>query len=579
MADNASNGGDEGLAGRSKLIEAIYRVALEPNGYDDFMEHWDQHIAGATGKLEELQKSSDGEGSEPDLANHFTIGFRLLEEMGRGSPATFFGNQDDVSKRARFLLDLQGRVAWYNGAAGRQFGLERQSHINSLPLDDHGRDLLARMLKRLGETPEPSVPPAVVRLDAENGQTSVFMTARAIHDRDGQSMVLLEDSAHVWPAGMDSLLSDAFRFSPTEVDITRSLIEGQDATEIAAARGSAVATVRTQIKKLLSKTSAKSQVELVRLITALIPVAARDRSDEDADGVTLGRFWISGRSMPVFRFGPPKGRPVIFIHGMLDGCGMPEALIDGLHRENLLMVAPVRPCFGEAADDGGPIETAPQRFASDLAELCDQLDLSGCILLGHMAGSVYAFAAAAELGARALGILNVSGGVPILSNAQFNVISRRQRLVAYTAKYAPSVLPFILRAGIRQLDYGGESSFMQALYETAPIDMETLSDPEAHELVKDGYHFTVAQGYRGFEIDSYHVVRNWTGLVEATQQPVTLVHGIHDQVVDIASVRNFSDRYADRVTLVEAPESGQLVFYRQPDLIITAISDFFDRLA
>ena len=264
-----------------------------------------------------------------------------------------------------------------------------------------------------------------------------------------------------------------------------------------------------------------------------------------------------------------------FIHGMLDGHGVTARCEKSLKQRNIRLIAPTRPNFGGSEPDGGP-KGAPDRFARDLEAILDTLGIERCPLFGHMAGSVYAFAAAVHLGERVTGILNVSGGVPILSRRQFAVMTPRQRIVAYTARYTPTLLPVILRAGIALLDSGGDHAFMKALYEATPVDYRVAIRPDVFAILSGGYRFTVRQGHGAFEIDSRQVTTDWSHYVEASTVPVTLVHGRHDPVVRIGTVRDFAARYPQRTRLVEVEDEGQLLFYARPDIVLDALARFID---
>ena len=186
-----------------------------------------------------------------------------------------------------------------------------------------------------------------------------------------------------------------------------------------------------------------------------------------------------------------------------------------------------------------------------------------------MAGSVYAFAAAQVCEPR--GIVCVSGGVPITSRKQISAMTRRQRLVAFTALHAPNMLPYVLRAGIHQLKSGGDKRFLTSLYENAPVDFKVTQDPEIRRLILDGYQFTVRQGHRAFEIDSHQVVRDWSHLTTGSDAPVHLIHGAHDSVVTVDSVREFSRSLGRRAELTVLDEAGQLLFYQSPRVVLDAI--------
>ena len=152
-------------------------------------------------------------------------------------------------------------------------------------------------------------------------------------------------------------------------------------------------------------------------------------------------------------------------------------------------------------------------------------------------------------------------------------MSSRQRVVAWTARFAPALLPTILRAGIAQIDAGGEENFMEALYAESPLDRVTLENPSIRAAVTAGYHFAVAQGHRAFDVDSVHVTRNWSEFVEGVSQPVTLIHGRHDPVVSIESVRNFTGRY-ENFSLLELESCGQLALFQEPETIFQTLAGF-----
>jgi len=132
-------------------------------------------------------------------------------------------------------------------------------------------------------------------------------------------------------------------------------------------------------------------------------------------------------------------------------------------------------------------------------------------------------------------------------------------------------LPFILRAGISQINSGGTDAFMRSLYLNSPLDMKLLENPEVRGLIQHGYRFATHQGHHAFEIDSYHVVRDWRHLVAATDLPVHLVHGVHDPVVSLESVQDFAASLGARAMLDAVEGAGQLVMHQSPDPILDAM--------
>lgn len=544
----------------SALIQAVYHITLEPQAYDEFMELWSDHVEAALAKLSDLQAQTDL--TDPEIAGHFATAFAILEELGRRS-----AEKPRSGRGPRMLVDGAGWVVWFNGAAAERFGLGRTARLDDLAPFLRDPEADAERLAALAAA-QPNGARQLLRL-----ADGAHLIARPIVERDGTRLTLIEPLMPDWSDEAETMLRSSFGLSATETAVSRALAEGRTVAEIAAERGVSVLTVRTQIKHILAKTGVAGQSDLIRLVLAILRAV-----DQEMPAPLLlaesGRSLRarSGRDIPVAFYGPRTGRPVLFLHGMLDGCDTTPAIDEALDRHRLRLIAPVRPGFGTAPLDDAPIADAPDRLAADIETLLDSLRIEATVLLGHMAGAVYAFAAAARLGGRVRGLVNVSGAVPITSTDQFATMSRRQRLVAYTARYAPGALAFVLRAGIRQLDHDGERAFMTALYERSPPDLAAIADPAVFDTIRRGYRFTVAQGHRAFEIDSYHVVRDWSASVARSTAPVALLHGRDDPVVSCASVEGFARRLGPRATLEVIEGCGQLVLYTHPDRVAARLA-------
>ena len=260
---------------------------------------------------------------------------------------------------------------------------------------------------------------------------------------------------------------------------------------------------------------------------------------------------------------------------MLDGVAVTPRILQALNRHKVQFISPIRPNFGMAESEPD-VEDIPNIFSRQLVEIVAELKLKKFILLGHMSGCLFSFTAAKLMPEKEIGIVNISGGVPILSTKQFSKQSPRQKAFAYTARYAPAILPALMKAGIAQIDIAGPQSLMHDMYLEGSVDKEVIKDPDIANVIMDGYRFAVAQGYKGFQGDAYHVTRNWSAFVRGTTKPVLLLHGAHDQVVTIDSVEQFAKREG---LLFEAyPDDGQLVLYQKPNEILARIAKFYDDL-
>ena len=575
---------DEATPKQSQLIESIYRIALEPQTYDVFMDHWDAFIQNRLSALDVL-RNEVGTLQTSEVSTHFEIAERLLEQTRAVGKAQSLASAGKVSSGAdpQFLIDGSGTIVWSNAAAARIFRLARTTHFDDLGLPNRYRTALAERIANLCTTSEHGDPPLIFQMLATDSSDGfavgdvVHLQAQRLHEKLDSDLLMVGTLVAHWPPSMPSLLTTTYGLSLSECEICELLSRALRPSEVASYRKSSIATVRTQIKSLLMKTGCGSQTELVRLLHLLMRVAESHGPSQPAKPISQGKMTTllldSGILMPVEMHGPHDGKPVIFLHGMLDGASLTLQMREALATRGFRFICPTRPWFGDAEPDFGPMETAPSRVGDNLAEMCIKLGLRDAIVFGHMAGSVYAFASARAAPKHIRAIVNVAGGVPIVSRSQFAAMSHRQRVVAYTARYTPRLLPFVVRAGISQINSGGTEQFMQSLYTNSPEDMEVLADPEVRRVVLEGYRFATRQGHSAFEIDSYQVVRDWSHLVTGSNVPVRLIHGAHDPVVSIQSVRDFAARLGNRATLNIFETAGQLMLHQSPNRILDIVNE------
>lgn len=559
---------------RPDLIDVLYGSTVDPHRYDELMACWQMH-------LDEALSASDAEAAatvgKDEIERHFNRAFSILERFGRqGAEAPSFRVLVEGESRPAILIEPSGRIVAANTRACTLFGISSGDEIDRLSLEATGLANIRKAMARLADEPPGRLLTVTRIMCPEDGSIPIVALNRAPANEDDRPLALLSVADIEWSERIGELIRQVFGLTATECEIARGIIAGMSAERIAALRGRSEQTVRTQVKAVLRKLEVKTQAELVRMVAGLMQM--------DVAPKLQGRTAVAGedsrttlmvdgaRLLDVTIIGPSHGRPVLFIHGMLDGHGVTKAARASIERRGIRMICPTRPNFGRSGPDGDAGK-APERFAADLAVVMDHFGIAACPVVGHMAGAVYAFAAAAVLGPRITRIVCVSGGVPIVSTAQFAMMSPRQRIVAHTARFTPRLLPLILRAGIALLDSGGDKAFMNALYRSAPLDFEVASDPEVFSLLRQGYRFTVAQGHRAFEIDAHQVVRDWSDLVVASSQQVVLVHGQHDPVVHIQSVRDFAQRLGTRARLIEHPRQGQLVFYGAPGFVLDHLAE------
>jgi len=571
---------------KAQLISEIYEVVLRPERYDKFMELWEEHISRA---FEQPRQSPNDDFSivkhinDPELVSHFQRAYEILEKMGREGKGVDDPEQYSAQKKEpTFFINANNAVVHENNSAKKLLGniASLEEFAPFINKEDYRK--LRAMLLGLNH-PDIAEQAHVFHFDTDCTKSAtknkqVLFFARAMRFSRNQPAILCIYVMGIdWDEGLELLLSDAFSLTSSELQVARGLCEGRKQEEIAKERNRSLYTIRTQVKNLLQKTGTSSQIDLVRLV---ITMASFGRSQNLKLANILKRLEKSSqvmvpvenrREMPVHQIGDPEGRPVLFIHGMLDGIAVCKSVVKLLSKKKIKLIAPVRPNFADSRAAYN-IKTAPDEFAIDLRHVMDHLEIDSAPIIGHVAGSIYAFAAAGILPKRISAVLNISGGVPIKSLRQLSAMSTRQRVVAWTARFAPNLLPAIIRTGISQIDRGDEEKFMNALYAKGSKDRDVLENADIRTAIHAGYQFAIAQGHRAFEIDSHYVIRDWSNYVENVQQRVILAHGVFDPTVRIESVKEFANRY-DNVELIEHKDAGQLLFYQKPKEVIASLSE------
>tara|TARA_R110002020_G_C16301411_1_gene773150 strand:- start:295 stop:2043 length:1749 start_codon:yes stop_codon:yes gene_type:complete len=581
MAETSNSAGNDLEKSRAGLIEKIYELLLAPAYYDAFMEEWDRHLTERIDRLQDLRDTSQLI-NDPVLEAHFNRAFSILERLGRGSPS--MKDENAVTSNASVTLRRDGSIHAEPEASEIVRGATQFSELEPLfDIDSWMR--LTGIFANLRRAPQAGRMLVLTLEKAEPEQTgTAFLTAvTARDDSSGEIVLRLEPLEMNWSSHFDDLLEQSFRLTPSEIRLVRSLAEGYSLSGLSQTGGRSLNTLRSQLKSVFQKTRTNSQADLARLVGTLSSVGgdlATPISAEPVQVLTgrLDSFALpDGRNMPVHMLGPEDGIPVIFIHGMLDGVAVTSKIHHLLGQFGIRLIAPVRPNFGQA-DRDTRVKPAPENFARDVFSMINALELKRCLVIGHLAGSVYAFAAAKTAAQTVCGLVSVSGGVPIKSVRQFSLMTQRQRTVAYTARFAPKLLPAVLRAGIAQIDSADPGAFMKALYPHESPDRNVVKDPLIAAAILDGYRFAVAQGHLAFETDSYHVTRDWSQMTGQSNCPVLMLHGVHDPVVNVDTVRDFAGSLGNRAELREFADSGQLLFYQKPEQVLGSVVEFWEQI-
>ena len=213
----------------------------------------------AAGRLDALR---------PHLARSVLISARLQLERARAA-----GEALAALGVPALVLNETGKVLAANPLIEALTGFIRWRALDKVSLKDKGADQLLRdALATIGCESRPDVRSFPVR-DAEAGATMaahvvpIRLSARDIFLRCFAVLILTPVTRPQAPPV--ELVQSLFDLTPAEARIARSLATGKTMTAIAREGGVSRETVRTQVRRVLTKTGCERQAEVVALLTGI----------------------------------------------------------------------------------------------------------------------------------------------------------------------------------------------------------------------------------------------------------------------------------------------------------------------
>ncbi|MHA6262606.1 alpha/beta fold hydrolase [Arenibacterium sp. CAU 1754] len=567
---------------RDRVIAAIYETVIRPELYDAFMDAWDDHIQAVltAQNIDTIDGTGDGDNLriDPELKAHFTRAYQILEQIGRKTPQSSIMDQISAASGFALLIDAAGQVVAASTAASNV--LKGALHLDGLreQLTANSADLLDTLLGEV-QLGKDTAAPVVLSTGIVPRHLMARVTPVTTPAGATRPMVMVEALEYRWSDQAERMLVNSFALSRAEVDIVRNLLAGHSLREIAAQSGRSEHTVRNQAKAVLAKTGAPGQVDLIRLVVFLINQEGSTRPVNEENAALRDEIMrmSTGLDMQVIHMGPENGYPVLFLHGMLDGTAPLHFFQSEFKRRKLRVIAPVRPGFGRSQ----PVARADQAldfFTDHLIELIEKTGVKRPVIFGHLGGALFGHILTCRLGKRVAGMVGDCGVSPIVRLSQLARMAPRQRVVAYTARFAPALLPTVLRAGIAQIDSKEVHDFTEALFKSGSQEHQVMTRLDLAELFATGLSFSIEQGHIGFATDSHYVVRDWSREIDRLDTRVIYVAGAHDPVNNVAdAVAAMKNRPNVEVRVIE--DAGQLLFFERPDLVFDAIREVIDTAA
>ena len=507
-----------------ELIRDAYSVVAEPEKLFDLQL-----------RMERAQQQSDE--AMRAIRQH-------IEKVGDLFDAVHLGPAADFSQMAlvpepkatahtattHFLtLDRIGRVAAFSGD-----DISAQETRIGEPAPEwlFGHDPQAE--RRIAKTVASGTPGEVqyYRLYRDAEDERGFMAMAHLEREGDEARIVFSRIGLDWDEDCGDRFAQIMGLSETELALTQFIVSGRSVNEFAETRGRAVGTARNQLKAIQRKLGIASQTELVSLYAGFansleLQRFAVSRSDTPAFGHT--QVLEDGSTMEFTRYGKAGGRPVILLHGAIEGPFMPQNVQAAAHAAGLELFVPWMPFYSDTDRSREPGERI-ERFVTRLDQFCEALQIECCGLLACSVSCAYGFAAAKRLPHRFVGLVAMALPIPLDEIEQLEDVNPIWRAPLVLGRSAPGVVDMLVRAVVRLSMRGEAHRYFDRLLQNAPLDHATLHRPDVAAVVRKAFTSRPDKAQRAMAHALLVQCVDWRDWLVEHRNPVRIVIGAHDSV-------------------------------------------------
>jgi pimeloyl-ACP methyl ester carboxylesterase/DNA-binding CsgD family transcriptional regulator len=550
-----------------QIVADSYRVVSDIRGWDTMIASWDLKLAQA-GYGDTLLSGEDR------LRKHYGALGRLLSMTGLP------GAEDPIEKAVSsvnepaMVVSGQLRVMAINVEGRRGFGVEQGQAVSL----DWLHDSFHKQVRDFASARQPQQNQSyfIVRTRiAANAEGYAEVFPVHVTGIEGRFTAIRELSVR-WTPQMDHVLAEAFHLTAAEIEIAKLCYLHADVSKAAHIRGVLVRSVRAQLSSVFHKTETKSQAELLRLLSLLsMRLAIKPQTGRLSWIDPLGREAIivrpDGRRLAYSWMGAEKGRPIVFVHGIVNGYLYPDSFEATLKEAGIKLYVPSRPGAGNS-DADWRLHPCTDHVET-LKYFCEALDLTQVPCAGIHAAVIPIAVLASRPDNPFSSILGLGRFLPY-SQKRFAKIAATPRALLWLAANAPWAAEIVGRHGWRALVQNGVDWYIERAYGDMPFDYKTTKQPEIAALMRNACAFTFLQDHRIFFDDLVLRKTNIGDYLPSLRLPFHWMMGSAD-VYGTSGAGGFYDnedinwllQHNSRISMEQVADAGELMPYQCPDLV------------
>lgn len=542
-------------------------LATDPFRFEELVETWN-----AVFDREALDRVSNASEAAFDAAlvaitqneDSDIIGARLRHLINGLPHATLVVRQDGV-------LQAMNRVAM-----GRMT-CDPGDHVDALGLALEGSERLqavvARLLDRRNDPAgEVGLYRAVEDATARTLTLAVVPSPRGEGEM-GQALLFLIDP--VWRQETEAIMARAFNLTEAECGVLFAFLDGQTLKDIALSRGRSLATIRTQFQKIMEKTGAHGQADLMRN-TLAVSQFFQDVQDvsEVASHPRRKRFDMlrpGGRSIDVTLAGKMDGALVVFIADTTQWT-FHAHIEEAFHNAGLCVASLCRPGYGRTDPPPRGEEYDPC-LADDIKALMVQTGTERCVIWGHNTSTPFAVRSGMLLEDQVSCVFLHSAVTPAPFFDADQVGTPWVSAVMRALRGSPTMYRLMVRAGIKAWQAMGTRRIYAMQLRGNDSDVALATTPESVAEFDASIKQVMAQGLDYSIMAFDYAAKDWSDWVTACRAPVHLMQGTQDGTSPIGAARAMAAAFPGKVTLQELEGAGFMALLSHTDVFVAALQE------
>ena len=566
---------------KAQIIDRLYDVAMDPVRLEDLLDVWEGSVAALrVGPVETAIELDD-----PDLAAHLLRASVFLDR----TEATLHEPSHrsvlaDIPRAAAFLSNGGAVIAAANRAAGIALGLREGGAITDLPFDGEDVETLQGVVRKVaGGRTEGTV---MMRIRSLITGSPVIVRISAVASAAKPPLALVMSTELVWPEGFSDTVQEAFGLTRAEVEIVEGISLGLPLKTIADDRARSVETVRTQSRSILAKTETHSQAELVRVLLGLMDVAFQPTGGSVQAGPAKGVAEVpfayvtgaDGRRLEYLCFGAGQGRALLYMHLDFGLTRWPARAERAAAKLGHRVIVPVRAGYGRT-----PLHPKGGDYIADVVAdyltVLDHLGITETVVVTQGADLRFAMALALARPGLVRGIVGAAAMLPARTAVHYERMDKWQRFVMANARYAPKVLPFIVKAGFALARRMGKANFFRQVNGGSKADMAAFAEPAIFDAVMAGSEVIMSATHLAadaFVRECINSEKDWSGLIRATVVPVKLLQGDQDPQSPMLTVREIAAEFPV-LDVAFLPDTGQLLLFTDWPRVLDEVTTLWSR--